>query len=496
MTDASEKPVRLPARSRQGMLLSLDGVQVATLLAAVVILWAAVSSPLGPLGLLVAAPVAVPVALAAVFRMHGFPVPTMIGLWLMKKIRTAMGGTTENFRPEATRPVGTLRLPGSAANLQVWDTEGMATVYQPGTRATVSISCELEAPGFLMKDIGERYQLAQQLSAVLASMTQRQGIQRIVLQERTAPTTIRAAREQFSTVATRRRTRADVAAENYLKVLDNAEQFAVEHRNFITVTLDLVALASQVKALGGGKKAAQAVAAVEARNLANALNHAEIKVRGWLTPRDIAALARTAFDPDFLSTVQNRDDEHRGVDLTAMGPMHIEEPDKKHGLVYTDSGVHTTMWIHEWPRMDSRVGFIEPVVFSRDPMTSEAVTHIFSIVLTPVPVSKALKNVARDKRLWKGNSKLRAKRGEDNSQADEADFRTLIEREEEILEGHGQFSYGGYLTITARDEDTLERGIAGARNAMSQVGMEGQILYCQQAEALMTNVLPLGLGMK
>ncbi|NLA35715.1 MAG: hypothetical protein GX868_08500, partial [Actinobacteria bacterium] len=98
--------------------------------------------------------------------------------------------------------------------------------------------------------------------------------------------------------------------------------------------------------------------------------------------------------------------------------------------------------------------------------------------------------------LWKGNSKLRAKRGEDNSQADEADFRTLIEREEEILEGHGQFSYGGYLTITARDEDTLERGIAGARNAMSQVGMEGQILYCQQAEALMTNVLPLGLGMK
>ena len=64
MTDASEKPVRLPARSRQGMLLSLDGVQVATLLAAVVILWVAVSSPLGPLGLLVAALVVVPVGVA------------------------------------------------------------------------------------------------------------------------------------------------------------------------------------------------------------------------------------------------------------------------------------------------------------------------------------------------------------------------------------------------------------------------------------------------
>src|SRR5690606_20548746 len=151
MSDVVEKPVRLPARSRQGMLLSLDGVQVATLLAAVGILWLSVSA-LGPLGLLASTPVAVPVALAAVVRIHGFPVPTMIGFWRMKKVRTAMGGTTEKFRPEAIQPVGTLRLPGSAANLQIWETEGMATVYQPGTRATVSITCELEAPGFLMKD--------------------------------------------------------------------------------------------------------------------------------------------------------------------------------------------------------------------------------------------------------------------------------------------------------------------------------------------------------
>lgn len=496
MSDVTDKPVRLPARSRQGMLLSLDGVQVATLLVAAGILWVSVVG-LGPLGLLASTPIAIPLAVSAVITIHGFPVPTMIGHWLMKKMRTMLGGTTEKFRPEAIRPIGTLRLPGSAANLQIWDTDGMATVYQPGTRATVSITFELEAPGFLMKDIGERYQLAQQLSAVLASMTQREGIKRVVLQERTSPTTIRSARDQFAAVNTRRaRARSEVASNNYLQVLDNSEQFAVEHRNFITVTLDLVALASQVKALGGGKKAAQAVAAVEARNLADALNRAEIKVRGWLSPRDVAALARTAFDPDFLSTVQNREAENRGVDLTAMGPMHIEEPPKKHGLVVTDSGVHTTMWIHEWPRMDSRVGFIEPVVFSRDPVTAEAVTHIFSIVLTPVPVSKALKNVSREKRLWNGNSKLRAKRGEDDSQADKQDYDSLIERENEILAGHGQFSYGGYLTITAADEDTLERGIAGARNAMSQVGMEGQILYCQQAEALLTNVLPLGLGMK
>jgi hypothetical protein len=34
------------------------------------------------------------------------------------------------------------------------------------------------------------------------------------------------------------------------------------------------------------------------------------------------------------------------------------------------------------------------------------------------------------------------------------------------------------------------------RNALSRAGMEAQILYCQQAEALMVNALPVGLGMK
>lgn len=492
--DVIEKPVRLPTRSRQGVLLSLDGLQVGTLLTAAGILYLAVTM-FGVPGILYGSPFALPLAASAVVRVHGFSAPKMMGIWMMKKLRTMMGGTTQKFRPEAVQPVGTLGLPGVAGNLQIWDADGLATVYRPGTRPAVSVTCELEAPGFLMKDIGERYELAASMSAVLASMTQRQGIARVVLQERTSPTTIRAAREQFAEVATRRQ-HSEAAVANYRQVMDVSEGFAVAHRNFITVTLDLTAMAGQVKALGGGKQAAQAVAAIEARNLTDALNRADIKVRRWLGPRDIAALARTAYDPDFLATVQNRDDAHRGVDLTAIGPMYLEEPNKKHGLVYTDSGVHTTMWIHEWPRMDSRVGFVEPVVFARDPVTGEAVTHIFSIVLTPVPVSKALKGIANEKKIWEGNAKLRARRGEDETAADNADWQALIDRENEIQAGQGQFSYGGYLTITARDEETLERAIAGARNAMSQVGMEGQILYCQQAEALLTNVLPLGLGMK
>ena len=66
----------------------------------------------------------------------------------------------------------------------------------------------------------------------------------------------------------------------------------------------------------------------------------------------------------------------------------------------------------------------------------------------------------------------------------------------EIARGHGEFQYGAYLTVTAPDEERLDQAIAGMRNALSRAGMEAQVLYCQQAEALMVNALPIGMGMK
>ena len=88
-------------------------------------------------------------------------------------------------------------------------------------------------------------------------------------------------------------------------------------------------------------------------------------------------------------------------------------------------------------------------------------------------------------------------RGESISASDQADWNALEDAPaNDIVAGKASSPTAGTSPSLAVMKKNLERGIAGARNAMSQVGMEGQILYCQQAEALMTNVLPLGLGMK
>ena len=158
--------------------------------------------------------------------------------------------------------------------MQLWQTEGMATVYHPHER-TVSVTAELEVQGFLMKDAPERAELAQAWSPVLAALTQRRGIKRVTLQERTTRTTIRPARDRYEEASRRRLVDpASRAAENYRNVLDGSERFAVGHRNYLTLTLDLVAQGAQLKALGGGRQAIQALAAVEASYLAEALRAA------------------------------------------------------------------------------------------------------------------------------------------------------------------------------------------------------------------------------
>ncbi len=489
------RPVRLPRRSRQGVVMGMDPWQLAFVTAAALVLLIFVNR-FGPLGLLYGAPLYLAFGITALTSIHGVSTPRMAGLWLMKQLRHANGATTEKFRPERPRLTGTLNLPGTRASIQLWDVNNVAAAYNPDDRS-VSVIAELEVQGFLMHDLPERFDLAEQFDRVLGPFTQRPGVKRVTLQERTLPTTIRAAREHYDTVRRVRKLNPDSpVAHNYQDVMDRSERFEVAHRNYIVLTLDLVSLGGQLKALGGGKEAIVTLAQIEAGNLADALTAAKITVRRWLSPRDVAALGRLAFDPEFAPIVQNRPDAVAGVDPAAIGPMYLEEPKGRNGIVVTDSGVHTTMWVHEWPRSDSPIGFLSPVVFARHPNTGEAITHIFSIVLTPVPVSKALKRIRDEKKVWRGNESLRAKRGADGSAADAADWRALEQREQEIARGHGEFQYGAYLTVTAPDEERLDQAIAGMRNALSRAGMEAQVLYCQQAEALMVNALPIGMGMK
>ena len=352
-----------------------------------------------------------------------------------------------------------------------------------------------------MKDTPERYDLAQQWSTgCSASFTQRPGIKRVdpagAHPADHDPRRPRALRHRPP--GPRGSTPDSPVARNYDEVMDRSERFAVVAPQLPHVhpRPGRPRRAAEVARRWRGRDPRPRRASRPATSPTRC-SAAKITVRRWLSPRDVAALGRLAFDPEFAANVQNRPDDLTGVDPVAIGPMYPRGAERPQRDRLTDSGVHTTMWIHEWPRSDAPVGFVSPIVFARH-AEHRGGDHAHPLHRAHPGVGVEgdeadrgrEEGVARQREAPREARRGRVGRGRGGlgraRAAGAGDRRT----------GTASSGTARYLTVTAPDEERLDQAIAGMRNALSRAGMEAQILYCQQAEALMVNALPIGLGMK
>ena len=69
-----------------------------------------------------------------------------------------------------------------------------------------------------------------------------------------------------------------------------------------------------------------------------------------------------------------------------------------------------------------------------------------------------------------------------------------MRREDELADGHAEFRFAGYVTVSAPDEEALERSCAEVEHAAQQARLELTRLYGQQAEGF-TFTLPLARGL-
>ena len=161
--------------------------------------------------------------------------------------RHASGGTKYRFRPEAPRAHGALHLPGRRAGLAVWEgpSTGAAVVMDPFER-TVSITAEIDVHGFLLLDDDEQAQVVASWSRALASFTQRDGIARVVMQERTAPASLDPAERSFAAARARHPLPegASIVVTAYDGVLEQLRDQAVAHQNYLTIAISLKARAA------------------------------------------------------------------------------------------------------------------------------------------------------------------------------------------------------------------------------------------------------------
>jgi hypothetical protein len=155
--------------------------------------------------------------------------------------------------------------------------------------------------------------------------------------------------------------------------------------------------------------------------------------------------------------------------------------------VHTDATWHATYWIAEWPRVEVTPDFLGPLFFS--PLRR-------SIVLTmePVSPSRAARQVAQARTADLADGELRRRGGFLVTARRAREQRSVEERDVELADGHAQYRFSGYVTVTAGTLEELQNARAALEQVAGQARLELRLLYGEQDVAFACS-LPIGRGL-
>jgi hypothetical protein len=156
--------------------------------------------------------------------------------------------------------------------------------------------------------------------------------------------------------------------------------------------------------------------------------------------------------------------------------------------------LHCTLWAAEWPRIDVRALFLQPLL-----MDSRA-TRMIAMCMELVGPSKAIRQAERAATETATEQSLRARVGQRTSQRQSQRDRATGQRERELAEGHAAVRYATYVTVSVPSGGP--DAVAGLESDVSRVELEAkraplrlERMWGQQAEAF-TYSLPLCRGLR
>ena len=152
-----------------------------------------------------------------------------------------------------------------------------------------------------------------------------------------------------------------------LQLIGQAGDVSDEHELTFALQVDARRPAARraIARMGGGDLAALAVLAGELGQLIELLDQAAIIPTGVLTRRGLAAQIRDAYDPWGRRSRQRELDRsplrQTGVAPHTAGPVAREE---HWSHLACDGALHCTLWAAEWPRIDVRALFLQPLLLA------------------------------------------------------------------------------------------------------------------------------------
>lgn len=228
----------------------------------------------------------------------------------------------------------------------------------------------------------------------------------------------------------------------------------------------------------------------EVSDLRRALHqNTAVVVDDVLGPRSLAWFVRSAFDPAVQAHRRPKDADP-GVDGRNAWPTS-SEIDKRWWR--TDSGLHRTWKIEEFPRRPVPSDWLHPLILG------SGVRRTLSIVLKPIPAMTALREAEQAVASEEAEADRRAKAGFRFTARRARQHGSASRREDELVSGHAEYEYAGYLSVTVPAGDGDEEALALASTQVlreaAQCLMDAKVMTGWQDEGF-TNTLPLARGLR
>jgi hypothetical protein len=472
--------VRFGRRQSKGVLLGLSGLRVTVIAAALAVLVPALFLA-GPAGVVVTAPVVLLLLASAFVPAAGRTAIEWAPVTAHWALRRFTGQDIYGVRPSRPRPVGTLALPGDSAALRVHvdAPTGAAMIHDPH-RHTLTVVARVSHPAFVLLGAAEQQRRVTAWGRVLAMLAGTGQTAAVQVLETTVPDS---GTEILSYWQTEGRHEGSWTSRNYADFVKAAAPASARHTTTISLSLDLKRAARQVRNAGRGLPGAASVLRQDMTTLGSALHAADLKVEAWLDPAALAHLIRAAYDPDGAART---DPYPVGRDLATAGPVGIDE---QWDHFTTDSAVTAVLWISEWPRSEVYPNFLHTLILKA------GVRKTFSLVAHPVPTREAIRTIRKQKVDYVTDAQQKARIGQIADFAGAQEYEDLLERERELIAGHADLRFAGFLAVTAPTLDDLAVAVAEVERTAIGCGCETRRLGGQQTQAFIAAALPFGRGL-
>lgn len=153
----------------------------------------------------------------------------------------------------------------------------------------------------------------------------------------------------------------------------------------------------------------------------------------------------------------------------------------------TDASWQAAYWIAEWPRGEVGPAVLLPL------LVGTLVRHTVSLTLAPLPPERAVRRAERERTSGAADAELRRRHGYALTARARLEQATREERESELAAGHAGYLFSGYVSVTAPDEETLERSCTEVEHGAAMAQLDLRRLYGAQLEGWCCT-LPTGRG--